>query len=264
MDQSAALLVRVEAFWLRWEKEARSDMVRKVEAEARKVAEAMGEDVASESSAGGKSSVLSAKRARARPAKVLAKVPGVSSAGQTSGLVRQRSEHELLKGKVALLEDQVRERDAQLAAVPGERQRANALLKKRDAQLLAERSAATRAEHGWRTREKKLLDELEAAHGQRGTKLTAPEALAVPEGVVEDKAWLTQYAVELRTGLQQAATATALLEDSLKRVDREAAPPPSSAKALGKLLKTYTVNDIPQPPRKKGATEPGTPTVYPS
>ena len=43
VDQSAALLARVEAFWLRWEKEARSDMVRKVEAEARKVAEAMGE-----------------------------------------------------------------------------------------------------------------------------------------------------------------------------------------------------------------------------
>ena len=50
VDQSAALLARVEAFWVRWEKEARSDMVRKVEAEARKVAEAMGEDVASESS----------------------------------------------------------------------------------------------------------------------------------------------------------------------------------------------------------------------
>ena len=42
VDQSAALLARVEAFWLRWEKKARSDMVRKVEAEARKVAEAIG------------------------------------------------------------------------------------------------------------------------------------------------------------------------------------------------------------------------------
>ena len=250
----------MEAFWLRWEKEARSDMVRKVEAEARKVAEAMGEDVASESSAGGKSSVLPAKRARGRPPKVPVKVPGVSPAGQTSELVRQRSENELPKGKVALLEDQVRERDAQLAAVRGERQRADALLKERDAQLLAERSAATKAEHGWRTREKKLLDKLEAARGQRGTKRTAPEALAVPEGVAEDKAWLKQCAVELRTGLQQAATATALLEDSLKRVDREAAPPPSSAEALDKLLKTYTVSDILQPPRKKGATEPGTPT----
>ena len=109
VDQSAALLARVEAFWLRWEKEARSDMVRKVEAEARKVAEAIGEDVASESSAGGKSSVLPAKRARGRPSKVPAKVPGVSPAGQTSELVRQRSENELLKGKVALLEEQVRE-----------------------------------------------------------------------------------------------------------------------------------------------------------
>ena len=82
----------------------------------------------------------------------------------------------------------------------------------------------------------------------------------MPEGVAEDKAWLTQCAVELRTGLQQAATATALLEHSLKRVDREAAPPPSSAEALDKLLKTYTVSDILQPPRNKGATEPGTPT----
>ena len=67
VDQSAALLARVEAFWLRWEKEARSDMVRKVKAAARKVGEAMGEDVPSESSAGGKSSVLPAKRARGRP-----------------------------------------------------------------------------------------------------------------------------------------------------------------------------------------------------
>ena len=75
---------------------------------------------------------------------------------------------------MALLEDQVRERDTQLAVVRAERQRADALLKERDAQLLAERSAATKAEHGWRTREKKLLDELEAACGQRGTKRTAP------------------------------------------------------------------------------------------
>ena len=40
VDQSTALFARVEAFWLRWEKKARSDMLRKVEAEARKVAEA--------------------------------------------------------------------------------------------------------------------------------------------------------------------------------------------------------------------------------
>ena len=66
-DQTAALLARVEAFWPRWEKEARSDMLRKVEAEARKMAEAQGEDVASESSAGGKSSVVPGKRARGRP-----------------------------------------------------------------------------------------------------------------------------------------------------------------------------------------------------
>ena len=70
----------------------------------------------------------------------------------------------------------------------------------------------------------------------------------MPEGVAEDKAWLTRCAVELRTGLQQAATAKALLEDSLKRVDREAVPPPSSAEALDKLLKTYMVSDILQPP----------------
>ena len=262
-DQTAALIARVEAFWLRWEKEARSDMLRKVEAEARKMAEAQGEDVASESSAGGKSSVVPGKKARGRPPKVPGKVPGVSPAGQTSELVRVRSENELLKGKVALLEDQVAERDTQLAAVRGERQRADALLKERDSQLLAERSAATWAESAWRIREKKLLDEREAARGQRGTKRTAPEpvSVAVQEGVAEDKAWLTQCAVELRTGLQQAATATALLEDSLKRVAREAAPPPSSAEPLDKLLKTYTVRDILQPPRKKGATEPGTPTA---
>ena len=43
-----------------------------------------------------------------------------------------RSENELLKGKVALLEDEVAERDTQLAAVRGERQRADALLKERN------------------------------------------------------------------------------------------------------------------------------------
>ena len=145
----------------------------------------------------------------------------------------------------------------------GERQQADALLKGRDSQLLAERSAATKAESAWRTPEKKLLDELEAARGQRGTKRTAPEpvSVAVQEGVAEDKAWLMQCAIELRTGLHQASTATAVLEDSLKRVDREAAPPPSSAEALDELLKTYTVGDILQPPRNKGTTEPGTPTA---
>ena len=59
-EQMAALNARVEAFWLRWEKDARSDMSRKVEAEARKLAH--GEDVASESSAGKKSSIVPRKR----------------------------------------------------------------------------------------------------------------------------------------------------------------------------------------------------------
>ena len=72
--------------------------------------------------------------------------------------------------------------------------------------------------------------------------------MAVPEGVAEDKAWLKQCAVELRTGLQQAATATALQEECLKRVDNDAAPPPSSSAVLDALL-------------KKGAPEPGTPTA---
>ena len=78
VDQSTALFARVEAFWLRWEKEARSDMLRKVQAEARKVAEAQGEDVASESSAGGKSSVLPAKGARGRPPRCLGRSRGLS------------------------------------------------------------------------------------------------------------------------------------------------------------------------------------------
>ena len=106
-DQRAALTARVESFWLRWQKEARSDMSRKVEAEARKLAEAQGEDVASESSAAGKSSVVPGRRARGRPPKVPGKVPGVTPAGQTSEVLCLRSENELLKGRVALLEDQV-------------------------------------------------------------------------------------------------------------------------------------------------------------
>ena len=93
---------------------------------------------------------------------------------------------------------------------------------------------------------------LDKAHRSRGCGCAG--------GCPGGQCWLTQCAVELRLGLQQAATVTALLEDSLKRVDREAAPPPSSAEALDKVLKTYTVSDILQPPRKKGATEPGTPT----
>ena len=110
---------------------------------------------------------------------------------------------------------------------------------------------ATKAESAWRSREKKLLDELEAARWRRGTKRPAPEPVAVQEGVAEDKAWLTQCAIELRTGLQQAVTAMALLEDSLKGVDTEEVPPPSSAEALDQLLKTYPVGDIPQHPRKE-------------
>ena len=178
-DQTAALIARVEAFWLRWEKEARSDMLRRVETEARKMAEAQREDVAFESFAGGKSSVVPRKRARGRPPKVPGKVPGVSPAAQTSELLRVRSENELLKGKVALREDQVAERDARPAALGGERRRADALLKERDSQPLAERSAATKAESAWRTREKELVDELEAARGQRGKKRTAPELVSV-------------------------------------------------------------------------------------
>ena len=110
-DQTAALTARVEALWLRWEKESRSDMLRKVEAEARKMAEAQSEDVASESSAGGKSSVVRGKRARGRPPKVPGKVPGVFPAGQTSEVLWVRSGNELLKGKVALLEDHVSDGD---------------------------------------------------------------------------------------------------------------------------------------------------------
>ena len=104
------------------------------------------------------------------------------------------------------------------------------------------------------------MDELGAARGQRGTKRPALEPVAVQETAAEDKAWLTHCALELRTGLQQAATARAPLEDSLKKVDKEAVPAPSSSTALDKLLKDYPVGDILQPPRKKGATDPGTPT----
>ena len=47
----------------------------------------------------------------------------------------------------------------------------------------------------------KLLEDQVAARGQRGTKRTAPEPVQ-DSGVLEDKAWLTECAVELRTGLQ--------------------------------------------------------------
>ena len=46
-------------------------------------------------------------------------MPGVTPAGQTSELLRLQSENALLKGKPALLEDQMAERDAQLVAMFG-------------------------------------------------------------------------------------------------------------------------------------------------
>ena len=125
-----------------------------------------------------------------------------------------------------LLEDQVADCDVQLVAARRERQRAGELLKLRDSQLLSEGAAANKVESGWRNCERKLLDELETARRQLGTKCIAPDAVQNPD-VLEDKAWLTQCAVELRTGLQQAARATALPEDSLKRADKESAPLPS-------------------------------------
>ena len=79
--------------------------------------------------------------------------------------------------------------------------------------------------------------------GKRVTKRTAPEPL-YDSGVLADKAWLMQCAVEMRTGLQQAATAKALVKDSLKRADKDPAPPPSSAEELDRLLKKYEVGDI--------------------
>ena len=85
-------------------------MSRKVEAEARKLAQ--GEDVASDSSARKGYSVVPGNRSRGRPPTVPEKVPGVTPAGQTSELLRLLSENELLKRKVALLEDQVVERGA--------------------------------------------------------------------------------------------------------------------------------------------------------
>ena len=53
-------------------------------------------------------------------------------------------------------------------------------------------------------------------------------------------------AVELRTGLQQAATAMALPEDSLRRADKESVPPPSSAQGLDWLLNKYEVLPLEQ------------------
>ena len=67
MAQTAALTTRMEAFWLMREKEARSDVSRKVEAEEQKLAQ--GEDVTPESSAGKNSSVVPGKRTPGRPPK---------------------------------------------------------------------------------------------------------------------------------------------------------------------------------------------------
>ena len=95
---------------------------------------------------------------------------------------------------------------------------------------------------------------MEAARGERGTKRTAPQ-LVQDSGFLEDNARLTQCAVVMRTGLQQVATATPLLEDSLERADKDFAPHPSPAHALDQLLTKYEVGGMLQPPRKKGATE---------
>ena len=200
--------------------------------------------MALESSAGRKYSVPLGRR-HGHPPKAPGKevrAMGVTPAGQAAEYVRMQSENALLKGKVKLLEDHVKERTQPLEDMRRERERADELLKERDTQLLAERTAATQAERGWRVREKKLQEDLDTARGsQCGTKHSwlSPSPVEDP-GVVEDKHWLTQHAVELRTGLQQAATATALLEDSLKRADRESRPPPSTVAELDKLLRSET------------------------
>ena len=169
--QTAALIARVETFWLRWEEEARSDVSRKVEAEARKWPRVrmLHRNPLLEK----KRSMVPGQRSRGRPPKAPGKVPGVTPAGQTSELLRLQSENELLKLKVKLLENQVANCDGELGGVHRERQRADELLKEHDSQLLAERATANKAESGWQTREKKLLNELEAARGQRGMRRTA-------------------------------------------------------------------------------------------
>ena len=168
-----------------------------------------------------------------------------------------RGESVVIKGKVHLLEDQATERDRHLVASRRERQRADELPKERETKLLSERAVANKAEAGWGTCERKLLDDLVTARGQRWTNRTAPDAVQDP-AVLEDKAWLTQCAIALRTGLQRAATATALLEDGLKRADKckVTAPPPSFAAHQDRLLHKYDVTNILQSSKKKGANEP--------
>ena len=95
-DKRGALTARLEGFWLRWEKEARSDMSRKVEAEARKLAQ--GEDVASESSTGKASSMVLGKRSSGRPPKAPWKVRGVTDAVGTSELLPLQLENEFAEG----------------------------------------------------------------------------------------------------------------------------------------------------------------------
>ena len=188
------------------------------------------------------------------PLKVPGKVPGVTPVKQMSELLRLQSENVLVKGNVKLLQDQVADRDAQLVAARCEKQRANELLEERDSRLLSERATASKGESGWQTRKKKLPDELDSVRGHHGTGVHR-SSTCVGLGCSEDKAWPTQCAVELRTGLLPAATTTALLEDSLKQAVKECAPLPSDAQALDQLLKKYEVGDILQPPRTKGATE---------
>ena len=106
-------------------------MSRKAKAEAQKLRQVEG--VASVSSFGKKPSILLGKRTqRGRPPKATGKevrAQSVTPAGRTAELLRLQSENELLKGEVQLLEDQVRDRDAQLVAARCEGQRAHELLK---------------------------------------------------------------------------------------------------------------------------------------
>ena len=171
-------------------------MVRKLEAEARKVAEARGEDVASKSSTGGKSSVLPAKRARGRPPQ-----GAREGAGSLSGWANVRA-------GAGALGERAAERKGGRAGGPsaGAGGTAGCYAWREAAGGCAAggagRLAAGGAQRGHEGRAQVANpDELEAARGKRGTKRTAPEAVAVPEGVAEDKGWLRQCAVELRTGL---------------------------------------------------------------
>ena len=188
LAETVALTTRVGAFPLSWEKDAPSDMSRKVKAEAQKLAQ--GKDVAWESST---------KKIVPGPGEVVPGPPPPKGAERGCACAGCHSGWANVGAAVAAVGGWGAQVDGEAVGGPSggprhtagccalREQRAKELLKERDGQLLVKSAAPNKSESGWPTSERKLLHELQTVHGPLGMKRTVPE-LVQDSGVLDDKA----------------------------------------------------------------------------